>query len=240
MELPELKKGTRIYDLLKEAGMELNNWVHANDPSKSTFWAWIEGDIAVMSIWEDNISAPALPSESYYTRYIARGQGHKGDAVDNIYKAIIKHNLPVHVIIKTRDKKRRILDPITWSATYNDSTGEITLIRGCTVTYIDQKGPITSASITSESPAAARSRKLRQLAMARSRGKCEFCDEPGFRTVAGAIFAEVHHIVPISEDGPDDLSNLIVLCPNDHRRAHHGENAVAMKLAFIETRKTNI
>lgn len=40
MSLPELKKGTTIYALLKEAGMELQDWPHANYPRQNMRWAW--------------------------------------------------------------------------------------------------------------------------------------------------------------------------------------------------------
>lgn len=237
MNLPELRKGIRIYDLLKEAGMELNNWAHANDPSKNTFWAWIEGDIAVVTVWENNIIAPTLPTDCFYTRYVARGQKGKGKSVDEIYRTIIKKNLPVHVIIKHKDLKRRALDPITWNATYEPLTGELTLKRGKQVTYTDQKDPSDLLSFSEETPATSRSRKMRQLAMMRSDGKCEYCGKAGFMTPIGAIFAEVHHIVPISEQGSDDLSNLIVLCPDHHRQAHYGDNTVEMRRVFMETRQ---
>ena len=39
MSLPELKKGTTIYALLKEAGMELQDWPHAYYPRQNMRWA---------------------------------------------------------------------------------------------------------------------------------------------------------------------------------------------------------
>jgi 5-methylcytosine-specific restriction endonuclease McrA len=33
---------------------------------------------------------------------------------------------------------------------------------------------------------------------------------------------EVHHIIPRSQGGPDDLDNLVPLCPNHHAMAHMG------------------
>lgn len=44
---------------------------------------------------------------------------------------------------------------------------------------------------------------------------CEWCDE---RT----DHPEVHHIEPRSEGGPNEPSNLIVLCPDCHRKADRG------------------
>lgn len=33
---------------------------------------------------------------------------------------------------------------------------------------------------------------------------------------------EFHHITPVKDGGTNDLSNLIVLCPNCHKKAHYG------------------
>lgn len=239
MSLPELKKGTTIYALLKEAGMELQDWPHANYPRQNMRCAWIEGDIVVMNIWMHKVESRATPEGSYVTRYISRGQGHVGEETDRIYLAVIERNLPVQVILhKEKNSNLRILDSVQWSAEYEPSTGEITLTRGKPVRYIDQKGPVDITSYTEESPAVKRSRKLREMAMVRSSGTCELCGKKGFRTRNGAIFAEVHHIVALKDEGPDELSNLIVLCPDDHRRAHHGDNAVELQQAFVKIRNT--
>ncbi|MBP2198913.1 HNH endonuclease signature motif containing protein [Pantoea cypripedii] len=61
--------------------------------------------------------------------------------------------------------------------------------------------------------------------------------QPGFRTQQGAIFAEVHHIIPLSEGGADEASNLIVLCPNDHRKAHYGQNMKQLRTEFTGIRR---
>ena len=50
-------------------------------------------------------------------------------------------------------------------------------------------------------------------------GKCEVCNSKQSIRVL-----EVHHIKPISEGGTDSFqTNLIVLCPTCHRKAHSGE-----------------
>ncbi|MCQ9156197.1 HNH endonuclease [Acidomonas methanolica] len=67
----------------------------------------------------------------------------------------------------------------------------------------------------------------------RAHGRCEHCDQPGFRRGDGAVYLETHHIVPLHEGGPDRVDNVIALCPNDHREAHYGEAAAALRLRFI-------
>ncbi len=69
-----------------------------------------------------------------------------------------------------------------------------------------------------------RSAVVRDRVLLRARGVCELCGEPGFLTAAGSIYLETHHVVPLSLDGPDHESNVVALCPNDHRRAHFGSD----------------
>ncbi|MCO7577806.1 MULTISPECIES: HNH endonuclease signature motif containing protein [Pseudomonas chlororaphis group] len=73
-----------------------------------------------------------------------------------------------------------------------------------------------------------RSAEVRQLVMVRSEGRCEWCNEPGFKKHDGQIYLESHHVVPLCEDGADSITNVIALCPNDHRRAHYGEGRADM------------
>ena len=57
-----------------------------------------------------------------------------------------------------------------------------------------------------------------------ARGVCEFCKSPApFSRENGEPFLEVHHVIPLSEDGRDEVENTIALCPNCHREAHFGE-----------------
>lgn len=73
-----------------------------------------------------------------------------------------------------------------------------------------------------------RSAKVRQMAMLRSQGICEWCYKPGFMKHDGQVYLESHHVVPLSEGGNDHVSNVIALCPNDHRMAHYGVRREAM------------
>ena len=68
-----------------------------------------------------------------------------------------------------------------------------------------------------------RSALVRQEAERRAKGACGDCGYPApFLTPAGRPFLEVHHILPLSRGGLDVIENVIALCPNCHRRRHHG------------------
>jgi hypothetical protein len=59
----------------------------------------------------------------------------------------------------------------------------------------------------------------------RANGICELCGkEAPFINSLGQPFLEVHHIIPLSENGPDVVDNAVGLCPNCHREAHLGAN----------------
>ena len=78
-----------------------------------------------------------------------------------------------------------------------------------------------------------RSSAVREHVLRRAAGHCEWCGRAGFVTASGAIYLETHHIKPLAEDGPDHSSNVIALCPEDHRRAHYaqGREDLAKQLA---------
>jgi len=66
-----------------------------------------------------------------------------------------------------------------------------------------------------------RSASVREQVLNRSSGFCEYCLQPGFMTVSGLAYLETHHIVPLADNGPDEISNVVALCANCHRKAHH-------------------
>lgn len=58
----------------------------------------------------------------------------------------------------------------------------------------------------------------------RANGICEECKNkaPFIRKSDNTPYLEVHHIIPLSENGDDTVENCIALCPNCHRKAHFG------------------
>ena len=78
-----------------------------------------------------------------------------------------------------------------------------------------------------------RSAVVRQLVMARSQGCCEWCGQPGFLKHDGQVYLESHHVVPLHQDGDDNVENVIALCPNDHRMAHYGEHRDTLAIEMM-------
>ncbi len=71
--------------------------------------------------------------------------------------------------------------------------------------------------------------RVRDAAIARAKGICEYCGEPRFVTTGDYLYLETHHITPLSEGGHDAIDNVISLCPNDHMLAHFGKERVSVK-----------
>jgi 5-methylcytosine-specific restriction protein A len=70
-----------------------------------------------------------------------------------------------------------------------------------------------------------RSKAIKVYARRRAEGECEGCgEEAPFETAKGRPFLEVHHIHRLSDGGPDHPRHVAALCPNCHRRVHHGED----------------
>ncbi|WP_421919547.1 HNH endonuclease [Marinifilum sp.] len=59
----------------------------------------------------------------------------------------------------------------------------------------------------------------------RANGICEKCGKhaPFNKDLDNSPFLEVHHVIPLSENGDDTVKNSIGLCPNCHRHAHYGK-----------------
>ena len=66
---------------------------------------------------------------------------------------------------------------------------------------------------------------IRRYALARANGRCEFCKEAApFLGSDGAPYLESHHILRLADEEPDHPKNVIGICPNCHRRAHHAQD----------------
>jgi len=80
-------------------------------------------------------------------------------------------------------------------------------------------------------------------ALSRGNGNCEMpnCTSELFKKDDGSTFLEVHHIIPLAEDGDDTLINAAALCPMCHRELHYGakrfEKREVLKVCIEEKEK---
>lgn len=75
--------------------------------------------------------------------------------------------------------------------------------------------------------------RVRDAVLQRAKGRCEYCDVLGFLKPDGTCYLESHHIIALAKDGADRLTNVIALCPNDHREAHYGERCERIENEMI-------
>ena len=64
-----------------------------------------------------------------------------------------------------------------------------------------------------------------QAALLRASGRCEMtgCKTQLFLREEGVPYLEVHHVIPLAEEGDDTLANAAALCPKCHREQHYGK-----------------
>jgi hypothetical protein len=73
-------------------------------------------------------------------------------------------------------------------------------------------------------------------AIHRSKGKCEMpgCKRELFSREDETPYLEVHHVVPLGEDGDDTLANVAALCPHCHRELHHGKERAGRRQSLAK------
>lgn len=70
----------------------------------------------------------------------------------------------------------------------------------------------------------ARSKAVRDYALARAAGVCEGCNCPAPFETAYGPFLEVHHLDRLADSGPDRPERVAAVCPNCHRRCHYAND----------------
>jgi 5-methylcytosine-specific restriction protein A len=78
--------------------------------------------------------------------------------------------------------------------------------------------------------------QIRRYAKLRARGICEGCGtQAPFVSQDGTPFLEVHHLIRLADDGPDTPENVAALCPNCHRRVHHGSDRLEFNAGIVRS-----
>ena len=102
-----------------------------------------------------------------------------------------------------------------------------------TTNAIDDLGVDSPDRIRSEVWTYARDPKVRAAVLKRAGDHCEFCGHVGFMKPDGTRYLETHHVIALANDGEDRVTNVIALCPNDHREAHFGEGREDIEAQMI-------
>jgi hypothetical protein len=184
----------------------------------------------------------------------ARDQARRARAVDSLLKQAFAVGEPVRVVVLDghrrdesalgRDASRanlRSLDSSSWFVhAYDNATGHVRMVRGerpveAGPPFVDQFSAPTPVEKRQTLRATySRSVEVRATVLRRAEGVCELCGARGFRTERGAIYLETHHVVALSDGGPDKEWNVVALCANDHRRAHLSNEREAIRENLIE------
>lgn len=220
----------------------------ASNPKFCYEWAFQSDGVIVLNLWHDEMreeggevfvkfdlgsrSRPALTGVKA-TRW-ARFHEAIERAVSTGYALKVVVNAGTRLDDRRSGReaprvKLRLLDPKPWRvAAYDREKGTCELRRGGG-RFVDQfhlRAPAPGAAERrmTEGTSFVRSPSVRLWVLERAKGRCELCDGLGFQTSDGRVYLETHHVRPLSDGGSDSVDNVVALCPNDHRRAHHAEN----------------
>lgn len=93
----------------------------------------------------------------------------------------------------------------------------------------------SARSRSSETRSYPRSEVVKEFALRHADGECQGCENNApFVDESGDPFLEVHHLHRRADGGPDTPENVIALCPNCHRRRHHGRDGDEFNQQLIE------
>jgi 5-methylcytosine-specific restriction protein A len=239
----------RIMDLVEQSGIDVSDWadykgkVPATNPKYCYEWSFTSEEHGILAccIWHDMLSIEDVTIKAVLNvlkssppSSARKMHKHLHQAKDNDWtiRAIIINEKSTKDGTTKVDK--RLLDESPWYVEdYDPYTNQWTLARGIgkhKTQYVDQFYAIDKVTKKEQTSSVfVRDPKQRTQVLERAKGNCELCGALGFQMPTGALYLETHHIIPLSEDGPDVKDNMIALCPNDHREAHYGLRAQKLR-----------
>lgn len=263
INLQKPNKREKLIDLVSAAGFDVSDWCNtkgnaSSNPKYCYEWSFVnDNDSIILNLWYEELENN---EGVFYQRIDLKNiMGQQGIPLikrraKKMFEAVglaYEKKLPVRVIVLAgklsdySDKEEdspvveyRYLDSEIWSITEynkNNLTAVVTRKYGET-RYYDQFSipdtPLLKKTVVSQ--AFQRSQRVRDYVFGRADGKCEYCGNNGFRMLNGGVYLETHHINPLSEKGRDAVDNVIGLCANDHRLAHHSIDKLQIKNKMIE------
>lgn len=251
-----------VIDLVREAGIDVSDWSNYRrspgaNPKYCYDWAFIQpGKVLVLNLWYDSMHEENSVIEQRFnlrtllnneTINIRRARYIR---MEKAIKTAYQSGLPVRVIVldgirrnihnnKPASVKKRILDPVRWAVKkYDVLSGDIVVRRGEEITtFVDQFSIVPPDGHGNrrevKGSVIIRDAAVRNYVLNRAVGKCEICGAEGFKVTNGRIYLETHHIVPLSENGPDSVVNMGALCPNHHREIHYGIESDRLKTDLL-------
>jgi 5-methylcytosine-specific restriction protein A len=221
-------------------------------------WSWCamdsNGKFAVFTIWKDLVKKSHYPLSSNDPN-ITKRNGYPDQ--QRVIDRVLEYDLPAFgMLCEAEDKEARTRSIYSIDATHlirlhiKKEKGKTFAKLGHKVHYTDVANldfdlaidDLAGAAPTgNESPDRAlhsgysykRDPKVRAHVIKRSNGRCEYCGSPGFLMANGDRYIEAHHVIALSQQGPDTPQNVIALCPDHHREAHFGVDAEALEQAFL-------
>ncbi len=247
-----------VIDLVREAGIDVSEWANYEGPPGANpkycyEWAFIKpGDVLVLNLWYELMVEDNDVIEQRFNLRLLRNQERRNVRcqrfvrMENAIRSAYQHQLPVRVIVidgirrnanenKPSRVTKRILDPVVWRITkYDSGSGDIVVRRGAEATpFVDQFSIVPPNGNRKRreviGSVVIRDATVRAFVLNRAKGKCEKCGAKGFKVPNGSIYLETHHIVPLSEGGPDSVNNMVALCPNHHKECHYSRESHRLK-----------
>jgi 5-methylcytosine-specific restriction endonuclease McrA len=179
------------------------------------------------------IESPAFPKKNWKNRYGADVGSlkpiHPSISLATIRSKIpelIWANYPRSITTPTPQIAEKIQRLINDRQRFGVAVKNLSDLRNCSLQELRATALKAARSfprtISATTKKKIRSVAVKSYALCRAEGRCENClSNAPFINEKGDGYLEVHHMTRLSDDGPDIPLNVIALCPNCHRKAHH-------------------
>jgi hypothetical protein len=179
--------------------------------------------------------ASFFPSHALYEVQLAHGTGialripagilelgRHDDIVQGIVKQFRRMLAVAEMVLRPSPTNEELLMDAVQASLHDSEEARLERLRARSASK-EPPPKIVTTTVTHQ-----RSADVIAEALLRSKGICGRCGNTApFKSArTGMPFLEVHHIKPLSENGLDIIENVIALCPNCHRNAHYGPDAL--------------